>query len=121
MASTPSSRKAKGRKLQQYVRDQIIARGNGQIREEDVRSAIMGESGQDVWINSLIQGLFFRKHIQIECKNQERVNVWKSYEQAANHGHEIPVLIIKKNRHRPLAVVDLKVFLDLLFKEDNDE
>jgi hypothetical protein len=48
----------------------------------------------------------------IECKNQEALNVWKSYEQAeANSGDYEPVVFIKRNNQKPLVVVDAEYFI----------
>jgi len=47
----------------------------------------------------------------IECKNTETLNVWAAWKQAcANAGEHEPLLIIKRNRAQPLAVVDAKHF-----------
>jgi hypothetical protein len=50
----------------------------------------------------------------IECKNQESLNVWKSYEQAeSNSGDYEPILFIKRNNQKPLVVVDAEYFVSL--------
>ena len=71
------SAKAKGRRLQQWVRDQLIDKLL--ISEEDVESRSMGASGED-----LIMARDARRKFpySIECKNVEKVNVWDAYEQA---------------------------------------
>jgi hypothetical protein len=50
----------------------------------------------------------------IECKNQERVNVWNAYDQASENckGYE-PLVVIKKNRTKPLVVIDAEHFVKL--------
>ncbi len=51
----------------------------------------------------------------IECKNQESVNVWKSYEQAVeNSGNYEPIVIIKRNKSKPLVLIDAEHFVSLL-------
>ena len=51
----------------------------------------------------------------IECKNQESVNVWKSYEQAVeNSGDYEPIVIIKRNKSKPLVLIDAEHFVNLL-------
>ena len=75
-----SSAKQKGRKFQQWVRDQLIE----------------------------------KFPYSIECKNQETLNVWKSYEQAeSNSGNYEPVVFIKRNNQKPLVVVDAEYFVRL--------
>lgn len=105
-----SSAKSKGRRLQQWVRCLLIKTFD--LEEDDVLSTSMGAGGEDVKQSPKARGL--TKH-SFECKNQERVNVWKAYEQAeANAGDYEPCVIIKKNRHKPLAVVDAEHFIGLL-------
>jgi hypothetical protein len=104
-----SSAKAKGRRFQQWVRDLLIEQL--EIHPEDIESRSMGAGGED-----LIMARAARKKfpLSIECKNQEKVNVWKSYEQAkANCGDYEPVLFVKKNNFKPLVVVDAEYFVKL--------
>ena len=59
------SRKAKGRKLQNWVRDSL--RGLfPTLTDDDIRVAIMGESGADVKLSAKALKLF---PYDIECKN----------------------------------------------------
>ena len=104
----PQSAKAKGRKLQQWVRDQLIEHRN--IHPEDIESRSMGAGGED-----LIMARDARQKFpySIECKNQEKLNVWDAYEQAcANSGDHEPIVFIKKNGKKPLAVVDAEHFIN---------
>lgn len=101
-----SSAKNKGRKLQQWLRGQLIL--HLPISPRDVKSTSMGASGADVQLSDLAYDKF---PYSIECKNQEKVNVWKSYKQAESHADGEPLLIIKKNGENPLAVVDAEYFV----------
>ena len=101
------SAKAKGRKLQQWVRDQIIEQL--EVHPEDIESRSMGAGGED-----LIMARDARKKFpfSIECKNVERLNVYEAYDQAcANAGDHQPILFMKKNRKKPLVVVDAEWFI----------
>ena len=50
----------------------------------------------------------------IECKNQESVNVWKAFEQAnENSGDYQPIVVIKRNKSRPLVLIDAEYFVEL--------
>lgn len=50
----------------------------------------------------------------LECKNVEKLNVWEAYSQAVeNSGNNEPLLIMKKNRKKPLVVVDAEYFISL--------
>jgi hypothetical protein len=105
----PSSAKAKGRALQQWVVDKLIELLS--FDPEDLESRPMGSNGEDV-----IMGVLSRRQFpySIECKNQEAVNVWKAYEQSQENckGYE-PLVIIKRNRTKPLALVDAEYFIGL--------
>jgi len=110
------SAKAKGRKLQQMVRDLILETFTD-LEADDVRSTSMGAGGEDLQLSPAARRKF---PYSVECKNCERLNVWGAYEQAeANSGKHEPLLIMKKNRKKPLVVLDLEAFINLL--KDNDE
>ena len=103
------SAKAKGRNLQKWTRERLIE--ELEIHEEDVESRSMGASGED-----LIMARAARKKFpySIECKNQERGNVWESYKQALeNSGDYEPIVVIKKNHHKPLVVIDAEAFIKM--------
>ena len=52
--------------------------------------------------------------LSIECKNVEKLNVWEAYAQAQeNCGDYEPIVVMKKNRKKPLVVVDAEYFIKL--------
>jgi len=104
------SAKAKGRKLQQVVRDGVLERFPS-LEPDDVRSTSMGAGGEDVQLSPAARRLF---PYQVECKSLASFAVYKHYEQATGHNEYEPLLVIKQNRSKPLAVVDLEHFLDLV-------
>jgi hypothetical protein len=107
-----SSAKQKGRKLQQWMRDLLIEKLG--VHPEDIESRSMGSQGEDLIMARAAREKF---PLSIECKNQEAVNVWKSYEQASeNSGEYEPVLVIKRNKSKPLVVIDAEYFVSM-FKE----
>ena len=67
------SAKAKGRKLQQWVRDQIIEQL--EVHPEDIESRSMGAGGEDLIMARAARQKF---PFSVECKNVEKLNVWKS-------------------------------------------
>lgn len=103
-----SSCKAKGRRLQDWVRDQLIKIG---LNPDDIKCAIMGESGADVRLFGDAKKAF---PYNVECKNVERVNIWEAYNQATTHGDGQPLVIIKRNHHKPLAVIEADHFFELV-------
>ena len=110
-----SSAKAKGRKLQQWFANLLVE--TLKLDEEDIESRPMGSQGEDIILGKQSRQIF---SYSVECKNQEAVNVWKAYEQATENckGYE-PLVVIKRNRHKPLVVVDAEHFVNIV-KGHND-
>ena len=109
----PQSAKAKGRNLQKWVRD-LLLENFPTLEPDDVRSTSMGCGGEDLQLSPAARRLF---GYSVECKNVERLNVYDAYEQAsANSGAHEPLLIMKKNRKKPLVVMDAEHFVDLIKK-----
>lgn len=96
----PQSAKAKGRRFQQWVRDQLLEAAIW-LEEDDVRSTSMGASGEDLLLSPAARRIY---PISVECKNQESLSIWKAMEQAqANAGGHTPVLFFTRNRSREYA------------------
>jgi|SRR5210317_2195879 len=105
-----SSAKAKGRRLQQWMRSLLIEKLD--IHPEDLESRSMGASGDDVVMARAAREKF---PFSIECKNVEKLNVWAAYEQAcANAGNYTPIVVMKKNNHKPLVVIDAVEFVNIM-------
>ena len=105
------SAKNKGKRLQNTVRD-VLLETFDTLEPDDIKSAIMGDSGEDIQLSPAA-----RKPIpySIECKNQEKLNIWSALEQAeGNKGVSKPVLIFKRNRSKTYAVLELEDFVDLI-------
>lgn len=106
----PSSAKAKGRKLQQHVRDAILKK-HPSLEPDDCRSTAMGQSGEDIQLSPAARKLI---PLSIECKSRASYAFYKDYDQAVVNcpkGSE-PILVAKANHRRPVAIVDLEYFLD---------
>jgi len=104
-----SSAKAKGRRFQQWVRDQLIEQLD--VHPEDVESRSMGAGGEDLIMARAAREKF---PYSIECKNQESINIWKSYDQAKeNAGDHEPIVVLKRNNTKPLVLVDADYFVAL--------
>lgn len=108
-----SSAKAKGRKLQQIVRDALL-KAFPEFTENDVRSTSMGAQGADVLLS---EAAVKKLGIQIECKNLAKIAVYKFYEQAKTHGNNHPVVCIKQNKSEPLVLISLDHFVELLRRQ----
>ena len=111
----PSSAKAKGRRLQQWVRDKLIEMLD--VHPEDIESRSMGAGGEDLIMARAARLKFPHS---IECKNVEKLNIWDAYEQAsANCGDYQPIVVMKKNGKKPLVVVDAEYYISF-FGEKNE-
>lgn len=106
---TPSSGKNKGRSLQKWIVRLILERFQS-LDPDDVTSRSMGCNGEDVLFSPKARAYF---PFSVEAKNCEKHNVFKAYEQAcANCPDDYePLAILKKNRSRPVAVVDAEWFI----------
>lgn len=113
-----SSRKAKGRDLQKFVRDLILS--HFPLEPGDVWSTSMGASGIDLKLSPKA-----RKHFNfdVECKNDNNRSVWACWKAATDNEKEgKALLVMKKNHHESLTVmrtVDLFNILEELDKLKN--
>ena len=111
----PQSCKAKGRRLQQHVVQQLL-RTFPELEADDVRSVSMGCSGEDIVLSPRARQLL---PYAFECKNQEKLNLWSSIDQCeANAGANHPVLVFKRNREKTRVVLSLQHFLALIRRGD---
>jgi hypothetical protein len=106
----PSSAKQKGRLLQQKVRDVVLEKFP-HLEADDVRSTSMGAGGADVQLSPAAKKVF---PFDVECKSLAAVGIYKHYKQATTHGRHEPLVVVKQNNSKPLAVVDLEYFVDLV-------
>jgi hypothetical protein len=109
------SRKAKGRRLQNWVRDELLSLFTT-LSDDDIYCAIMGESGADVKFSPFAQKII---PYSIECKNKETFGgIYKVIEQAHSNCKttQIPLGVIKMNNLQPLVVVDARHFFNLMRK-----
>jgi hypothetical protein len=110
-----SSKKAKGRRLQQFVRDALLKLGESfGLRPDDVRSTSMGASGVDLQLSTAAKKVF---PLAVECKNRESLNVtgtfWKHYNSYKSN-NTMPILVHSRNRSEPLVTMHWNDFASLL-------
>ena len=111
MSKTGRSSKAKGRRLQNLLRD-LLREKFPQLEDDDIKSATMGMGGEDIVLSPAA-----RKELNysFECKNVERLQFWKAIEQAeVNSNGSIPVIVVKKNGKTPFVAMPLDNWLDLI-------
>ena len=115
MPITTSSAKAKGRRLQQWARDRILEIFPS-LTSDDVVSTGMGQSGEDVRLSTAARKKF---PYSVECKSRKKIAVYSDMDQAIRNcpkGSE-PLLIVKANRRKPLAIIDAEYLFKLIQKE----
>ena len=105
------SAKAKGRKLQNFVVKEL-RKAYPELEDDDIKAQIMGVCGEDVVFSPLAKRLI---GLSFECKNQERLNLWDSLEQAKNNSEDrTPVLVFKRNRSDTYAAIPFEFLIKLL-------
>ena len=112
MPNKTRNAKAKGRRLQNQVRDLLLETFKDELEPDDIRSQIMGMSGEDIVLSPAARRLF---PFSVECKAQESLSIWSALEQAeSNAGKHIPLLVFKRNRSKTYAVLEFDKLLELL-------
>ena len=112
VATTPKSRKQKGKAFQNRVRQDLVDRLG--IDPGDVQSTAMGQSGCDLYLSPAARALF---PYGVECKHQEAIALpawWRQCTRNAEKEGLTPLLLIKRNREEPLAVLRWSDLLLLL-------
>jgi|TARA_X000001388_G_scaffold58878_2_gene44285 hypothetical protein len=106
-----SSKKGKGRRLQNFVRDNLVM-SFPSLEPDDIKAAIMGESGEDIKLSPAAKRLI---PFSFECKNQERLNIWQSLQQAEDNCEDRePVLVFKRNRTKTYVAIEFTKFLEFI-------
>ena len=105
----PQSAKAKGRRLQQQFRELLIEELG--IHPEDIESRSMGAGGEDLIMARAAREKF---PYSIECKNVEKLIVCEAYKQASQNSKDYePLVVMKKNNHKTLVVLDAESFVKI--------
>ncbi len=104
------SRRRKGRRLQNLVRAKILSTFDI-LRPTDV-TAKTGENGADIRLSKIAKRIL---PYQFECKNQEKFEtLYKFYKQSKKYGRLEPVLVCKMNEKKPILVMDLDHFFEII-------
>lgn len=111
------SAKNKGKRLQNWVADQILNLFPRLHKDDDVRSAIMGETGEDVKISRKARKKF---PYQVECKAAEGWSkLYTAFDQASSHGPHTPLLFVRSNRKPCIVCMEAEDFFRLLNEKEN--
>ena len=83
------------------------------LSKEDISPAIMGESGTDIKLSAHAKLVI---PFDIECKYQERLNVWSAMSQAEINSEKdrIPLVVFRRNRSKTYAVLEFDKLLELI-------
>ena len=103
----PQSAKGKGRRFQQEIMRALCELFSDElVLNEDIRSTPMGSSGDDLLMSPRAFELI---PFKFECKNVEDLSIWAALRQAWTrmHPERHPVVVARKNRTPPVAVVPL--------------
>lgn len=104
-----SSAKAKGRRCANEVKNHLL-RVFDVLRPDDIGITSSGETGEDLKLSPKARDLF---PYSIECKNVERLNIWKALEQAEGHGDYTPIVFFRKNRSKLYVAIEAEKFMEL--------
>ena len=109
---TPTSKKRKSSLLQNLVRDKIL-KSFPHLKKKDVTTASTGQNGSDIRLSKTARKLV---GVNFECKNQNKMKtVYDWYKQSAKASNKLmPSVVMKMNTRKPLVVIDLDDFFDLI-------
>lgn len=104
---------AKGKRGEKEALEQTMLALN--LTKDDIRRCVGQERGTDFKKTSdYARDIFF---FAAEVKNQEKPRFWECWEQAKHNGDKTgdpPLLLIKRNNQKLLAVLDYDILLTLL-------
>jgi hypothetical protein len=115
--TTRQAAKAKGRRLEASVVEAILS-VFPDLTDEDVTRVAASCGGEDIVFSKRAQA---KLGLSVECKARKGIAVYAWHEQCRkNAGGRTPVTVIKADRKKPLALVDLDTLLALIARVSND-
>ena len=111
MGNNAKSSKAKGRRLQNFVRDKLRDLFTS-LEPDDIKSQTMGMTGEDIVLSPAA-----RKKIpySIECKNVEKLNIWSALQQSEDNCNDMtPAVIFKRNHSNTYVAIPFDHFIELI-------
>lgn len=104
------SAKAKGRRCSQEVKNLLLRFGRF-LFDDDIQVTPSSVPGADLHLSPAAQKIF---PFAIECKNQEKLQIWAALEQCAGHTstlNQIPVLFFKRNKSELYVALKAEDFI----------
>jgi hypothetical protein len=78
----------------------------------------MGMSGEDIVLSPAAKRVI---PYSFECKNKERLDLWKSLEQAeSNSQARNPVLVFKRNRSKVYVAIEFDHFIEMIDEKQKE-
>lgn len=105
--------KNKGKRLQGYTRDTLLEIFH-ELEPDDVKSTMASAAGVDIQLSPAARKVI---PYNIECKNQERLNVWDALEQAESNTPDesrIPLLVFHRNHSKTYVAFEFDHFIAML-------
>ena len=111
-ATTPASRKAKGRVFQQEVRQKLLETFPD-LHPDNIKVSIMGEAGVDIILSPLARE---RIPYSVECKRQEKLNIWDALKQAEDNKtpNTEAIVVFRRNKGEAHVMMKFEHFLKLI-------
>jgi len=107
------TRKAKGRRLQNWARIQILE-SFPDLEPGDVLSKTMSANGEDVVLSPTAQKLF---PYSVECKSLKEMALYAWFDQCSRNSEgRHPLLVLKKDGRKPLVAMDAEHFFKTYVK-----
>ncbi len=107
-----SSAKAKGRRCAKRAKE-LMLEYSSVLASEDIVITSSGDTGEDLKLSPLAREQY---PFNIECKNTERLQIWKALEQAGTHGTHTPLLIFTRNNADMYCSLKLEDLFKLIGK-----
>lgn len=106
-----ASCKQKGRKACKDVQE-LLYKYAPYLQPGDIEVTSSGVTGEDIKLSPAARVQY---PYAIECKNQEKLNIWSAIEQAKTHvkTSEIPLLFFKRNRSDLMVCLSAEDFMKL--------
>ena len=100
------------------MRDRLRSVFTETLETNDIESQGMGMSGEDIVLSPAAKRVI---RYSFECKNKERLDLWKSLEQAENNSQDrVPVLVFKRNRTKGYVAFEFDHFIEMIDEKQKE-
>lgn len=112
------SAKAKGRRLAVEIKE-LLYHYAPDLKVGDIEVTCSSVPGCDIQLSPAARQVY---PLSIECKNTEKINLWKAYEQAQEHAKtdetkgllHYPVVFFRRNRSEAMVCMKASDFVKLM-------